>query len=84
MKQMFPLLALLFATAVQAQTIYKCVGADGQTSFSGSPCTADQKPMSVRFKDKEIDVSAAPRIARPTLSAQAVALGSARPPSPKP
>lgn len=81
----FPL-ALVFATAAQAQAIYKCVDANGQTSFSGSPCTAAQTPVTVRFKDKVIDVgTAGPRARR---SAGTVAMGGTRPastpPSPKP
>lgn len=85
MKSLLPLLpltALLLASSAQAQAIYKCVGADGQTSFSGSPCTTAQTPMSVSIKGKVIDVSTAPRIARQARGSQALALGGAKPVEP--
>lgn len=38
-----PLLLLALATSAHAQSVHKCVGADGRTSFSDVPCANGQK-----------------------------------------
>lgn len=62
--KLLPLLAvlpaLLLATAVQAQSVHKCVGPDGRTSFSDAPCPAEKKSSTVKVWDNAIEGSGLP------------------------
>src|SRR3982751_3870251 len=41
MKLVMLIVVLLAATMVQAQSVYKCQGADGRTTYQNTPCTGD-------------------------------------------
>jgi len=45
----FGLLALLAASGVHAESVYKCAGADGSVAFQDRPCAAAQKESQVEI-----------------------------------
>lgn len=75
--------ASLCGTAT-AQTIYKCKGADGRITYSGTPCLGEGDAFSVKGQPKSATgAPSSPAAKEPQADADARAVPGVRPPLPK-